>query len=430
MQEMDMIEKIREILAGEKIEEYRINAVRTESAELFFVKRRLDMSRKKDVTEYVVTIYRRFAVDGQEETLAQVTAQLFPGMPDEEIAAVLREAYENAEYAQNKAYMPYAGRKEGFCPGKSALASMDVADTALLMADALFAAEEGDVSWINSAEIFAERTWEHIVSPSGTDVSFSTDCVKGEYVVQCKCGEDVELYRDFAFDEPAADELTRQAKEALKTVKDRSAAKGKLEGGEYTVVLSGKHVATLLDFYAGKAMAEMIYPGYSDYEPEKAVQGEEIVGEKLNLNLIADRPYSSEGIPMKDRVLLQDGVLKTIYGSNRFCSYLGVEPTGNYRKLSLEAGTRSLSELLKAPCLYVVDFSDFQADEFTGFFGGEIRLAYLYDGDSVRVVTGGSINGNINRSQENYRFSREKYKSLRYEGPFAVRLEHVAVAGN
>ena len=39
---------------------------------------------------------------------------------------------------------------------------------------------------------------------------------------------------------------------------------------------------------------------------------------------------------MKDRVLLDMGVLKTIPGINRFCRYLDTEPTGEYRKLSCD----------------------------------------------------------------------------------------------
>ena len=76
-----------------------------------------------------------------------------------------------------------------------------------------------------------------------------------------------------------------------------------------------------------------------------------------------------------------------------------------------------------------MSFSDFQMDDFSGHFGGEIRLAFLFEGGKMRPVTGGSVNGSILESQGRMVFSRERYRNEEYEGPFAVRIEGVKVAG-
>jgi hypothetical protein len=68
-------------------------------------------------------------------------------------------------------------------------------------------------------------------------------------------------------------------------------------------------------------------------------------------------------------------------------------------------------------------------DIMTGHFGGEIRLAFLYDGEKVTPVTGGSVNGSILAVQANMLFSKERYQNDEYEGPYAVRIEGVDVAG-
>ena len=74
--------------------------------------------------------------------------------------------------------------------------------------------------------------------------------------------------------------------------------------------------------------------------------------------------------------------------------------------------------------------SDFQMDEASGHFGGEIRLAYLIDGDGKATpVTGGSVNGSILEAQKNLVFSKERYLTAGYDGPYAVRLKNVSVAG-
>ena len=88
-----------------------------------------------------------------------------------------------------------------------------------------------------------------------------------------------------------------------------------------------------------------------------------------------------------------------------------------------------MEEMKKTPYLHVVNFSDFQMDEMSGNFGGEIRLAYLFDGEKVTPVTGGSINGMIVKAQKNFVFSKETQESMDFSGPFAVSMEDVAVAG-
>ena len=88
------------------------------------------------------------------------------------------------------------------------------------------------------------------------------------------------------------------------------------------------------------------------------------------------------------------------------------------------------TELKKGPCLWAVTFSDFQMDAMSGHFGGEIRLAYLIEADgTVTPVTGGSVNGSILEAQKNLTFSTDRYLSIGYDGPYAMRLSGVSVAG-
>ena len=175
----------------------------------------------------------------------------------------------------------------------------------------------------------------------------------------------------------------------------------------------------------------MIYPGYSSWEKESQVQKAGEGFEALDLSLAATAPFSNEGIPMKDRVLLEKGVLKTIPGTNRFCRYLKTEPTGEYRKLRCDnPGSLSLTELKKGPCLWAVTFSDFQMDPMSGFFGGEIRLAYYIDeAGHATPLTGGSVSASILETQDKLLLSKERYTSARYEGPDSIRIKGVSVAG-
>lgn len=132
---------------------------------------------------------------------------------------------------------------------------------------------------------------------------------------------------------------------------------------------------------------------------------------------------------MEDKALLEKGTLKNIHGDSRFCYYLNASPTGVYRKLAVKPGKASVDELKKRPYLHVVNFSDFQMDEFTGNFGGEIRLGYLYDGERVSLVTGGSINGSIFEAQKHMTLSKEIQEEAEFSGPLAIAMDNVTAAG-
>lgn len=185
----------------------------------------------------------------------------------------------------------------------------------------------------------------------------------------------------------------------------------------------------ILNYYWGRSGARAVYAKYSTWKLGEDVQGEDTAGERLDLTLKASVPYSAEGIPMEDLPLLRESKLQAYHASNRFCRYLGVKPTGDYQKIVCGNGTVPFAELKKGPCLWAVTFSDFQMDTMSGHFGGEIRLAYLIDGDTVTPVTGGSVNGIILEAQKNLTFSTERYTTARYDGPYAVRLPGVSIAG-
>jgi predicted Zn-dependent protease len=310
----------------------------------------------------------------------------------------------------------------------STLADRPLEDNAMGMAEALFAADTEADAWINSAEVFAIEKRVTFLNSSGSDVSYRRFLVKGEFVTQCKTPQDVEQFFQFAYADLNTEALTEKARRAIAAVRDRAAAQKSPQAGTYSVVLSGDQVPTLLEYYGERAHAAMVFAHYSDWTVGKQVQGENVQGEKLNLNLLPMAPYSEDGIPMVERPLIRDGELKVIYGPNRFCRYLGIEPTGNYQRLGLKNGTVALQDLQKG-CLCPVSFSDFQMDAFTGHFGGEIRLAYLYTDEGVEILTGGSINGSLPEKQGNLLFSTERYDTLTYTGPFAVKIEGVEVAG-
>lgn len=425
-----MIERIKSALERCGISRWRINERVEETAELFFVKQQLDTRRTKDVHKYEVTVFRDVeAGEGDKPGRGFTSVQLVSSMDETQLEDELRKAYYAAQFAANPYFEMPDPVKAPMVEKTGELAEAPLAQSAGKMARALFAADTLADALVNSAEVFVVRSTDRIVSSEGTGVAYTDAKVKGEFVVQCREPEDVEMFHEFEYDGLDEQALAAKVAEALTFVRDRARAQKTLKSGKYNLVLSGDQVAEVLSYYKERSAASMVYAKYSTWQQGEDVQGE-TDGERLNLKLAAAEPYSVEGIPMADLSLLEGGKLLTWHGPNRFCRYLGVKPTGYYEKVACGNGTLPFEELKKAPCLWAVAFSDFQMDQMSGHFGGEIRLAYLIEADgTVTPVTGGSVNGSILEAQRSLVFSQERYLTAAYDGPYAVRLKDVSVAG-
>lgn len=425
-----MLERIKSALARCGIDRWRINERREESAELFFVKKELDTRRVKDVSKYEVTVFRDVpGKEGEKPARGFTSVQLIASMEDARLDEELKGAYYAARFAANPWYELTDPVQAPVVEKGGELAESPLARSAGRMARALFAPDTREDAFVNSAEVFAVRSFCRIVSSEGTDVSYTDANITGEFVVQCTAPEDVEIHNQFEYD--ALDEAALSAKvaEALTFVRDRARARKILKSGSYDLVLSGNSLGEVLDYYVSRSSAGMVYSKYSTWQRGDDVQGA-AGGERLSLTLRPAHPYSQEGVPMEDLPLVRDGKLLAWHGPNRLCRYLGVKPTGNFEKLACANGTLPFAELKKGPVLWAVTFSDFQMDAMSGHFGGEIRLAYLIDEDgTVTPVTGGSVNGSILEAQKNLVFSTERYQTARYSGPYAMRVKGVSVAG-
>ena len=422
-----MLNRIKNTLNTLGIAHWRINETKEESAELFFVRKELDMRRIKDVCKYFVTVYRDG--EGEKPTRGATSVTLLDSMSDEMLSDKLKGAYFAAQFAANPYYdLPDPVSAPAICK-TGILAEAPLTESAWKMAEALFAPDTREDAFINSAEIFVTRLSRRILSSCGTDVSYTDAKADGEFVVQCPTPEDVEMHHTFSYGELETEALSAKVSEALSFVCDRAHAQRTLKSGNYDVILSGNNVPTVLSYYVSRSSASMLYSRYSSWQVGDNVQGGEVSGESLDMTLCATVPYDGEGIPMEDLHLLAGGMLKAVHGPNRFCRYLGVKPTGSYSKVICDNGILPFEEMKNAPCLWVVAFSDFQMDDFSGRFGGEIRLAYLIEEGKVTPVTGGSVNGSLLESQKDLLFSTDRYVTSRYEGPYALKLKNISVAG-
>ncbi len=424
----NMIEQIKATLKELSIELYTIVETKKEAIELYFIKKNLDMRRGSNVILINLTVYRDFEKDGTKMRGSSSTL-IYDTMSNNEMKSAIETAYYAASFVNNPFYEIPSGTTMDLITIPSKLMEHSLEYNALEFANALYAPDKSTDVFINSAEFFSRKNTVHIVNSNGIDVSYVRASISGEFITQCISPTDVEIYKSFNYSDLELEAVSTLAKDALELTKSRAYATSAPQTGTYNVILSEHQVDTILSYYVERSYNSYIYPGYSNYEIGTKVQGDDVKGELLNIELIAIEPYSSEGIPMSDRPLITEGVLNTIQGNSRLSYYLDIPAIGYYESLKVENGSVSLDDMKKEPYLHIVNFSDFQMDALSGDFAGEIRLAFLYDGTTITPVTGGSISGNISKYHNQLIFSKERQLRTEFDGPVAILLKDVSVAG-
>ena len=192
-----MIERIKSALERCGISMWRINERLDETTELFFVKKQLDTRRTKDVRKYEVTVFRDVEDGSGKPGRGFTSIPVLPSMDSRQLEEELKGAYYAAQFAANPYFELPDPVQAPMAEEAGELAQAPLARSAGKMAQALFAPDIHEDAFVNSAELFVCRVRRRILSSEGTDVSFVNTGVNGEFVVQCREPEDVEIHNQF-----------------------------------------------------------------------------------------------------------------------------------------------------------------------------------------------------------------------------------------
>ena len=430
-----MIEKIESVLANFKdITGWKIVENHIKSRELFFVKKELDMSRAKEVQKYKVTVYKDFTEDGIKYKGSSEVA-VHPTMDEAEIESVIKGAAFSAGYVKSKYYPLVKGRPSA---GKTKDVSLPELKQIDEMSEAVYKNDVNSDGWINSCELFLNNDYTRIVNSEGVDVSYTGSDGLLELVVDWKgLKEEVELFKYVNFAGDAKDILSENVRELLDLAKNKAVAKPTPSLRKSTVLLTRESVPTFFKYYFAQSGARGVYDNISQFKVGETVQGENVQGDYVNMvldpclkNSSDSRPYDNDGIELKPVLIIENGILKRYWGDAMHSYYLNIEPTGSIKNIVVKGGSKSIDDMKKEPYLELLAFSDFQMDEFTGYFAGEIRFGWYFDGNKKIPVTGGSISGSIQDVQKNMFLSKETSQQNNFYGPKTIQLFNVSVAGN
>lgn len=439
-----MIDTIRTALAARPgIADWRITERKRHGEEAFFVGRRLDMKRKIARLGYDLVVYMD-GTDGKGgKTRGEATVTIHPTMDPAEVAGRVERAAFAASRSRNPWYPIPAAAPARIAAARDAFAGQPLARVMTGLSEALYAGEaqvQVQGATINSLELFLAREETRIVNSRGVDASFAGRKGYVEFTVEAPAKDGpVELTDFFSFADATPARFTAEMVSRLCYVADRAVATPTPSCEGLPLILSGANAEELLGWFRDNLNGYAVYGKSSPFALGASVHGPDAMpgaydpvtlhAEASLEGAAASAPFDPEGIPLDRALLCDKGVARKLWGPSRYASFLDLPPEGNYPLFSIEGGSMAAADFRTKPHIEAAFFSDFTVDSDSGDFGGEIRLAYVFDGKERRPVTGGSITGSLFENRSCLRLSRERALVENMLGPEAILLPKVSITG-
>ena len=424
-----MLDTVLSLLRTSAVTAWEVSDVTTDGWEFYFIRHALDQNRAKHVEHIRVKVYQR-SEDGTSMGFA--ACEIPPTATESEAEKLIDALKYRASLVKNRPYILHAPKAAE--PAEEQ--TIDVAAISRTFLEAMRDLPETPGEDINSYEIFVSEKHRRFVNSEGVDVSETYPDSMIEVVVNARDEKrEIELYRSFSSGTCDAAALKRDLLRAMQTGRDRLRALPTPPLGRADVLFTTADACEIYSCFAQRLDAELIYRGISTWKAGESIC-RAFAGDAPTLcavrtldNSSANRRYDAEGAPVRDVVMMENGVVRRNLGSRMFSSYLGLENSFIPTNFTVSGGKRSEQELRSGPYLEVVEFSDFQVDAVTGDLFGEIRLAYLHDGEKTVPVSGGSVSGNLLNLAENMLLSKETVQHDNWRIPSATLIRGVTVTG-
>ncbi len=426
---MKNLDIIKSVLSNQKgTDGYSVHATDTVSYELFFVHGNLETVRKSEHSSAQASVYVKH--DGK---LGSSNFGI-------DSSASARDIEEKAAQAASKALMIFDEPYELVGGGKfvgeieSNLCGKDEKQIAADVAKAvIYACNEKDCD-INALEIFVVTKTSTVLNSLGADKSQTKHTVSIEAIPTCNTGkESVELFETYEYGNFNKEAVMREIAARVQDVSARAKAKKPERTLDCPVILNPYDIREMFEEIVADADYSRVYL-HSNLMSVGDKWQTNPVGDKLTVTMrgaIDGSPASAlfdrDGTTLKDVVIIKDGVLTANFGSNRFAQYLGKDATGALGCINVEAGNTPCGQLMKEPHLECVYLSGLQVDLYNDYIGGEIRLAYYFDGEKRIPVTGIAMSGKLSEVLNTLTLSKETVVSGAYKGPEKIKLGKLTI---
>lgn len=411
--------------ANPRVSDYKINMHKKESYELFFVKGKLETVRCTDTCDKEVTVYvdhGEFKGDAQFFVYSSTTP--------EQLKSLIEEAAGKALLIENQAYA-LPGRETGEFAVESNFAGYAPADLASIISGAVFDANEVEHASLNSVEVFLNKHTETVCNSRGlhkTQVRY--DAMVEAIPTYNGEKQSVELYEQYNFGALDLDALRQEIGGKMAQVKARYEAVKPDFAIDCPCVLNRQEVAELMRSIVGNLNYSAVYGHTNLFQKGDAIQ-KAPEGDKIGITMagqvsgsVRSAKFDNDGMSLGSIRLVEAGKAVNYYGSNRFGQYLGEAPTGSLPCMVVDPGTAGTPE---GVYLEVVSMSGLQVDFYNDYIGGEVRLAYYWDGTKRIPVTGVSISGKLSSVLEHIRLSEKTGIFGGYYGPNQAILRDMKI---
>lgn len=423
------MKKIIEMLSGNtRVSDWKLTEVKIDSYEMFFVHDKLETVRRSDTRNMQIEVYVDH--DGRRGKSAII---VYPSTSYEEIERLVNEAAEKAAMLGDEMYSLPSDEK-GEWTIDSNLNGREKCDIAAEVANIVRDVKVSESCAINALEIFVKEIERRIVNSRGIDKTQHKNSVMIEAIPTFNGEkESVELYEAITIAELDEKSLKTRIRERLGDVCARAEAVRPTEKLNCPVILRDNEVRILFSSLVQEMNMSAEYMKTAIYSVGDMLQTAP-VGDKLNImmtNVIKGAPNSSmfdqDGSAYIPTKLVDDGKVVAFIGSSRFAQYLGRQATGVLPCMQVESGLTSIEEMTKQPYLECVETSGLQVDVINDYIGGEIRLAYYFDGSKRIPMTGIYISGKLSEALNTIVLSKETEVRSGYFGPKKIKLSGMEI---
>ena len=422
-----MLETIIELLKEAGTDGWEVTDTKTEGWEFYFIRHQLDQNRVRNVEHINVSVYKKF-----DSFLGKASTEIPVSASREEAADLIKKLCAEALLVKNPVYSLNM-------PAEVSAETQTMPDVRAIAKDFLTVMNElpeSGTADINSYELFISAKEVRFMNSNGIDVTSIYPSSMAEVVVNARNEKhEIELYRLYHSGSCDKEGLKQEISETLKYGTDRLSAQNTPNLGTCDVVFSTDASLQIYEFFIDRMNTGMKYRQLSSWEPGKPVC-EDVKGDRITVkalrslaNSSSNSAYDAEGAPIRDLVLINNGMAEHWWGSRQFSQYMGVEDSFSPGNFAAEGGTRSAEELRQGTFLEIVEFSDFQVETMTGAIAGEIRLGYYHNNGTVTVVTGGSVSGTMMDFMKEMYMSREQKQYNNMLVPAVTRLKGVSITG-
>ncbi len=441
-----MLDKVvRALRTQPGVDDWLVRLVRKTSTQYYTIGARPESRREVDSEHAVVTVMNDHPGAREAEGIKRGEAQLTVLPTDlARLPEKLEEAVFMASLTDNP---PYEPAQPASYPEVD-LVDREIQSEPHQVAERLVAqliqalAGEKNVR-LSSAEVFLETSHIALANSRGASGEQLRTDLLVDFVLLAS-GRDNEMESHIALERcRTADlDMAKLARQQAQYARDAIAA-GTPRTGVFPVLISDEALAEL--FMSGgesplvfRSSAQIKYQQLTTWKVGQSVLLAEPTGDPFTMYSDTLVPFGTrsgrfdhDGLPGQRTVIVENGVLRRLWASNRYAQYLGIDASGTFGNMELATGSTPYIDLQDdaEPLYHIVAFSAMSPDPITGDFVGEIRLGYELEDGHRRPIRGGSISGNLLAALAGAKLSQERTFLGDYVGPRAMRLPQITVAG-